>query len=140
MSYPEIRISEDLIFYLELLSHRPKTQVTSEAGYIYTTPVGAISRRRSNVSATYSDDVLVADTLQKLADKLRNRLAANEVEALVQRAEGLRRSAPLSRLYDSWTRGQYLSVVHQCLTEPGAHRALLKKLGERKPWRLRSPG
>lgn len=131
VSYAEVRISEDLLFYLELLIHRARTRVTAEAGYIYTTPIGSLSRRRSALSATVPDDLLVGSLLDELASRYKDRLTPVELHALRMRAERLRDSAPLSRLYDSWMRGQYLSVVQQCIVDAKVRRALLDKVGKR---------
>ncbi len=130
--YPEIRISEDLLFYLELLIHHPKTKLTDVAGYVYTTSIGSVSRRRSNVSTSVPDDLLVAGMLDDLVRRYSHSLTAADVDAIRRRSDALRDSAPLTRLYESWTRGQYLRFALQSLFDPQARRALLGKLRGRK--------
>lgn len=130
--YPEIRISEDLLFYLELLIHHPKTKVTDGAGYIYTTPIGPLSRRRSNTSRSVPDNLQVANMLDDLVLRYSHSLASADAEAIRRRSDALRESAPLIRLYESWSRGQYLKFAGQCLSDPQARRALIDKLRGRK--------
>ena len=132
--YPDVRISEDLLFYLELLIHRPKTRLTEEAGYVYTTSVGTVSRHRSSASTSVPDDLLVAGMLDDLVRRYAKSLTSADVEAIRRRSDALRDSAPLIRLYESWTRGQYLKFAWQCLSDPEARRALIGKLrGRRTP-------
>jgi succinoglycan biosynthesis protein ExoO len=128
--YPDIRISEDLLFYLELLIHHPRITTTGEAGYIYTIPVSA-SRRRSKLSVSVPDDLRVAALLDDLVGRNADLLAPSESDAIRQRAMALRRSEPLSRLYDSWTRRDYRSLARNLLSDSKARRALLKKLAAR---------
>jgi succinoglycan biosynthesis protein ExoO len=126
--YPEIRISEDLLFYLELLIHHPKTKLTDEAGYVYTTPIGPLSRRRSNASTSVPDNLQVANMLDDLVVRYSHSLTSADVEAIRRRSDALRESEPLIRLYESWSRGQYLRFAAQFLSDPQARRALIAKL------------
>lgn len=130
--YSEIRISEDLLFYLELLIHHPKTKLTDEAGYVYTTPIGPLSRRRSNVSTSVPDNLQVARLLDDLVVRYYHSLTSADVEAIRRRSDGLRESAPLIRLHESWSRGQYLKFAWQWLSNPQARRALTDKLRRHK--------
>lgn len=131
ITYPEVRVSEDLLFYLELLIRRPKTRATSVAAYIYTTPISASSGRRSDLSTSHSNDLLVARMLEDLLREHGDRLTLFEIEAISRRAKRLRQSAPLTRLHDYWTRHRYLSFLFYLLTDSRARRSLVRKLRER---------
>jgi succinoglycan biosynthesis protein ExoO len=131
LRYSEVRISEDLLFYLEVLVNGARTKTTNEGFYIYTTSLGQISRRRSAFSATSPDDELVGKLLDGLAAKYRSELDPGELEAISLRADHLRRTAPGSRLYDDWTRGRYLAVARQCLGDRAARQHLFRALSKR---------
>lgn len=131
VQYPKVRISEDLLFYLELLINRARTRTTSDGFYVYTTNVGQISGRRSTLSVTSPDDELVSNLLDSLADKYRDRLSADELDAISSRADRLRRMAPVSRLYEEWTRGRYLAVARRCVADPAARKHLAHALMKR---------
>jgi succinoglycan biosynthesis protein ExoO len=129
--YPEARISEDLLFYLELLISRARTRTTDEGYYVYTTSLGQVSGRASTISATIPDDELVANLLDGLTAKYRDQLAADELIAISSRAEQLRRTAPVARLYHNWTKGRYLAVARQCLADRTARNHLAGALCRR---------
>ncbi len=129
--YPEVRISEDLLFYLEVLVNGARTKTTNEGFYIYTTSVGQSSGRRSILSATVPDDELVSNLLDGLAAKYARQLSAAELESISSRADRLRRHAPLNRMYDDWTRGRYFTVARQCLTDKADRQQLLNALSRR---------
>ena len=131
VGYPEVRISEDLLFYLEILVNGARTRTTSEGFYIYTTGLGQISRHRSAFSATSPDDELVSKLLYRFVTKYAERLGADGLAAISTRADGLRRSAPVSRLYDDWTKGRYLAVARRCLADRTAREHLFRALAKR---------
>jgi succinoglycan biosynthesis protein ExoO len=129
--YPEVRISEDLLFYLELLINGARTRTTNEGFYVYTTGVGQISRRSSTISASIPDDALVGKLLDELAARYRNRLADKDLLAIESRADRLRRMAPLNRLHHNWTRRRYAAVARQCLTDRAARHQLIRAVAKR---------
>jgi len=129
--YPAIRISEDLLFYLEMLIHGARTRTTSEAYYIYTTNVGQSSGRSSTNSATVPDDELVGNLLDELAAKYGRRLNADDLKAISDRADRLRRLAPVNRLYQYWITGQYLAAARLCLVDNAARQHLLRAAARR---------
>lgn len=131
IQYPEVRISEDLLFYLEILINGARTRTTSDGFYIYTTGFGRISRRPSTLSVTTPDDELVSSMLYGLADKYLGHLNVDDLEAISSRAERLRRLAPIGRLYDDWTKGRYLAVARQCLADRTARNHLVRALSKR---------
>jgi succinoglycan biosynthesis protein ExoO len=131
VTYADTRISEDLLLYLELLAHGAKTATTSHAGYIYTTPIGRLSGKRSALSATVPNDLAIAKLLGSLVLRNEDRLSIADRAAISARAEALRRSASLTPLYESWTRGHYLSFAWQFLTDAAARQALVVKIGDR---------
>jgi len=141
VTYGDTRISEDLLMYLELLTHGAKSATTSQAGYIYTTPIGQLSGKRSAISASVPDDLLIARLLQEFVLRYEDRLSASDIAAISARSATLRQYASLTRLYESWTRSQYLSFAWQCVSDPDARRALVAKIAERiSARRRRSPG
>ena len=129
--YPTARISEDLLFYLEILVNDAQTRTADEAYYVYTTSVGEISGRSSGVSATVPDDELVGGLLDDLADKYRDRLEADDLKAISSRADRLRRLASVNRLYQDWIKGRYLAVARQCLVDRTARQHLVTALSKR---------
>ena len=129
--YSEIRISEDLLFYLELLIHHPKTRILDQACYVYTTSIGPVSGVRSTLSTSAPDDLLVASMIDELMVRRADLLAPEDVEALRRRSDALRQSAPLTRLYDSWTRRDYLTFASQFLSDSKARRELFRKVVKR---------
>jgi succinoglycan biosynthesis protein ExoO len=131
VTYPTIRISEDLLFYLKLLIHGARTSLVDEALYVYTTQVGKLSRRRSTISASVPDDNLVAHELNALVLKYDARLSVGDREAMLLRAQSLRNSASFSRVYYDWTRGRYLAALRQAIIDPLAWRYLFQKLSAR---------
>jgi succinoglycan biosynthesis protein ExoO len=128
--YPEIRISEDLIFYLEILINGARTKTTNDGFYIYTTSVGQISGRRSTASASIPDDELVGDLLDQLATRYRG-AGADDLRAISARADRLRQMAPANRLYHNWTQGRFLAVARQCVTDRAARLHLARALSRR---------
>jgi glycosyltransferase involved in cell wall biosynthesis len=131
IGYPEVRVHEDLLFYLELLISGARARFTPEPLYVYTTPVGQISRKRSTLSATLPDDEGFALMLVGLAEKYRDRLTPADSALLRDRAEELRTHAPISRVHDNWTRRRYGEVVRQLLLDGQARRQTLEKLARR---------
>ncbi len=131
VQYPDTRVSEDLLFYLEVLINGARTKTTDEGFYLYTTSLGQISGRRSTISATVPADVLVSNLLDELAFKYRHQLNEDHLHAISARADRLRRLAPLSQLYDDWTRGRYLSVARQFFTHRSAREHLFRALSKR---------
>jgi succinoglycan biosynthesis protein ExoO len=129
--YPEVRISEDLLFYLEIVISGARTRTTNDGFYIYTTTLGQISGRPSTLSTSIPDDELVSDLLDRLAAKYRSELEADDLDAIASRADRLRRLAPVSRLHEDWTEGRYLAVAWQCVAEPVARRHLARALARR---------
>jgi glycosyltransferase involved in cell wall biosynthesis len=123
--YPEIRISEDLLFYLEILINGARANSTNEGFYVYTTSRGQVSRRRSTLSATIPDALLVSDLLDELAVKYAGQLDLAETDAISSRADQLRRLAPVNRLYENWVDGRYFAVARQCLGDPSARKHLI---------------
>jgi succinoglycan biosynthesis protein ExoO len=134
VKYPEIRISEDLLFYLEVLIKGARTKTTSDAFYVYTTSVGKVSGRRSTLSASIPDPELVSRLLDALAAKYRDELNADEFSAITSRAERLRRLAPLDRLYDHLSRRRYLAAALQCLADRAVRKQAFQALAKRLPW------
>ena len=131
VEYPEVRISEDLHFYLEILINGARTKTLDQGFYIYTTSLGQMSGRLSTLSATAPDDELVASRLDALATKYKDQLGADERESISSRADRLRRLAPVSRLHHSWTKGDYLGAVRQCLVDRTARRHLVRAIFKR---------
>jgi succinoglycan biosynthesis protein ExoO len=131
IKYPEIRISEDLLFYLEILINHARAKTTSEGFYIYTTSLGQISRSRSTLSATSPNDALVSNLLDRLAAKYADQLNADELDAISSRIDRLRRTASVSRLYDNWTKGDYLGVARQCLANRTVRKHLIRAISKR---------
>jgi succinoglycan biosynthesis protein ExoO len=132
IAYQDVRVSEDLLFFLDLLLERPRVRISNDAGYIYTAPVGPTSGQRSTLSTSVSDDLLLAGMLKDWTVRNRDRLVDREAAALNSRIQGLVESAPLTMLYDSWSRGQYLKFGRSLLTNAGARAALARKL--RRNW------
>lgn len=131
VQYPEIRISEDLLFYLEILINRARTRTMEEGCYIYTTNVGQISGRCSTTSATIPDDELVSNLLDGLAAKYRDQLNAEGFQAISNRAGRYRRLAPVNRLYHHWVNGQYLAAARQCLADRSVRQHLVRAVSRR---------
>lgn len=129
--YPQVRISEDLLFYLEILINGARTRTTSHGYYVYTTGLGQISRRPSMLSVTTPNDELVSRLLHGLADKYLGQLNVDDLEAISSRADRLRRLAPIGRLYDAWIKGRYLAVARQCLADRTARHHLVRALSKR---------
>lgn len=129
--YPEVRVSEDLLFYLELLIKGARTSTTDQAFYVYTTKIGQRSKRRSTFSVTAPDSELVARLLDQLAAKYRSELREDELEAIESRAQRLRRLASANELYHHWFDGDYLAVARQCLTDAAARRHVMRTLADR---------
>lgn len=127
IKYPAMRISEDMLFYLECLVHGARTKLTSSAYYVYTTPVGRLSNKLSPVSMSKPDDALVASRIAELADRYQDRMAPADLVALRQRERGLLEALSISKLHDSWVRRNYRAMARQLLTDPRAwHLATVK--------------
>lgn len=129
--YPEVRISEDLLLHLEILINGARTKTTNEGFYIYTTSLGQISGRRSALSATIPDAQLVGNLLDDLAAKYAGQLSAEELEAILSRADRVRRLEAVNRLYENWIDGRYLAVARQCFVDRSARRHLIGALFKR---------
>ena len=129
--YPEVRISEDLLFYLELLIKGARTKTTDEGFYLYTTSFGQVSGRSSALSSTVPNDELVANSLDSLAARYRHRLDHEDLDAISGRADRLRQYASLNCLYDKWKKRRYFAAARQFLADPPVRKQLAQALVRR---------
>ena len=128
IKYAEIRVNEDLIFYLEALINRPRVLVIQEAYYIYTTPVGQLSRSRSLTTASVPDDLSAARLLNELSAKYSFKISAEERKALHLRAREFRNNFTYSRLYDHWAKRKYMMFLRQLVSHPRLIYSVAKKV------------
>lgn len=131
VAYEPLRVNEDLLFYLELLANGAMTRGVDAGGYIYTTPVGLVSLRRSEMSATFPDNMLVASHLDAVTSKYKDRLNTSDLRAIGERAIRMRTSASISRVHALWMRRRYLTVIREALSQREVRTHLLRKLGRR---------
>jgi succinoglycan biosynthesis protein ExoO len=131
IKYRELKVSEDLFFYLELLINGAKAATTNEGFYLYTTTIGQRSKRRSSATTTVPDSELMAGELDRIIAEYRTRLPTDELEALTFRARRIRELAPINRLYHNWMKGDYPAVARQCLTDARTLRLLMQRVASR---------
>jgi hypothetical protein len=89
--YPEdCRVGEDFIFYLRAIMAGAKFRLFPEPGYLYTQPVGSLSRKRSGLSRTVVDHCLLEKRTLELASDPMIRIDPLLYTLLVARAEKIR--------------------------------------------------
>lgn len=84
-----MRAAEDFLLYCELILSGTRAVLVPEAYYVYTTPVGGLSRQRA--SGTRSPNA--ASFMLRISDRLTERYGAQFTPAVRRGVEGLRRNA-----------------------------------------------
>jgi len=96
--------------------------------YIYTTPVGAISRLASPHSRSTADTRPLIAALEDVRSEFGPRLTKEEREAFELRLADLRAKAPIGRFHRARAQGKYLDMVKLFLTEPVLRRRVIGRL------------
>lgn len=131
LSFPNLRVNEDLVFFTELLVHRPRVATVDEGYYVYTTGVGQLSGALSPHSRITPDDLPTSRLLADLVRRHAHRLDQTEIEAIEARARRILRHAPISRFHEAFTRRRYLACLALMLRETAVFRHVLTKAWSR---------
>lgn len=134
LAYPPLRCNEDLLLYLDILSHGAVTHYIPEGYYVYSTRVGQTSGVRSAMSQSKSDDQATARELFNLIARRADDLSAAEAGALERRAQDFRSNEALARFYDDWSTMDVKSMFAACISHPGLTTVLAQKAAKRV-WR-----
>lgn len=124
----DVKAGEDLLFNLQILAAGGKAYYVDEALYIYTTPVGAISRIASPHSRSTADTRPLIAALEDVRSEFGPRLTKEEREAFELRLADLRAKAPIGRFHRARAQGKYLDMVKLFLTEPVLRRRVIGRL------------
>lgn len=129
LAFPDLRVNEDLLFFAEMLAHRPRVATVDAGYYVYTTGVGQLSGAPSRHSRTSPDDLPAALLLGDLARRHAHRLGNAEVEAIEARALRMLKNAPISRFRHAMASRRFLACLLLMLRETAVLRHVLSKAG-----------
>lgn len=124
----DVRAGEDLLFNLRILASGGRAFYVDAPLYLYTTPVGAVSRGASPHSRSTADTRPLIAALEAFRDEVSARLSAPEREAFGLRLADLRAKAPIGRFHRARARGDYLDVVRLVIAEPAVRRKVIARL------------
>jgi len=128
-----LRHGEDFVFYCEALCLRARFGLVNGNGYIYTTPLGRLSKRSSPYSHTTPDPVAMSAAMCRLSEKYASSLNASESAALERYGKDLAASRWTWQYEAARERREYLdcACLLSCHTSVWRHllRSLLSSLG-----------
>lgn len=124
----DVRAGEDLLFNLRILAAGGRAYYVDEPLYIYTTPVGAISRLSSPHSRSTADTRPLIAALEDVRSELGSRLTGKEREAFELRLADLRAKAPIGQFHRARAQGKYFDMIRLLLTEPVIRRRVIARL------------
>ncbi|NVK33879.1 MAG: glycosyltransferase family 2 protein [Rhodobacteraceae bacterium] len=127
----QVRAGEDLLFNIEFMLAGGRAFYVDWPGYIYATPVGAISRAASPFSRSSYDTRPLMDALQALFDASRCNLRQEERSAFETRLDDLRAQAPIGAFHRARAQRNYIKLLNLVLGESAVRRKILETLCSR---------
>jgi succinoglycan biosynthesis protein ExoO len=128
-----LRTGEDLVYLLSLLIDGARIACVDDPLYIYTTPVGDVSRRLSQSTKSVPRDMDIAKSLARLRDR-GSGMTEQERQAIDRRIAHQRDAAPWAEFRYARLNGQWLRVLKLALINPDVRRKILAR------WRCQSSG
>jgi succinoglycan biosynthesis protein ExoO len=127
ITYPELRLSEDLLLYTELLAAGAYAVALDAPLYIYTTPVGGKSGRPSPLSHSAAFDQQVAPALEALQARYEGALCERDLAAISERARYLRTAEGPALLHEAKTSRRWLRFAWLLLSRADNRRLLARR-------------
>lgn len=129
----DVRVGEDLIFNLDILSRGGRAYYVDDPLYVYAMPVGQISRAASPYSRSTADTQPLKAALVELWQSIEGLLSPAENEAFAERLQSLTREAAIAAFHRARAKSDYLEMARLFATRP----AVREKIGERLKASLR---
>jgi succinoglycan biosynthesis protein ExoO len=126
-----LRTGEDLLFLVNLLVHGANIVCVDTPSYIYTTAVGAASRRVSQSTNSAPRDEDMAHALAELEAGARARLTEAERAAIDARIAHLRYIAPVAKFRHARLQRRWGEAVSLLLASPAVRARLWEVLREK---------
>jgi succinoglycan biosynthesis protein ExoO len=123
----DVRVGEDLIFNLEILSRGGRAFYVDDPLYVYAMPVGLISRAASPYSRSTADTEPLKAALAELWHRIEDTLSPAESEAFSLRLDSLTREAAIAAFHRARAKSDYLQMARLFASKP----AVREKIGER---------
>jgi succinoglycan biosynthesis protein ExoO len=124
----DVRVGEDLLLNLGIMIDGGRAYYVDEPLYIYTTPVGAISRNASPYSRSSADTRPLIAALEEFRVEYGPRLADRERRALELRLSDLRANIPIGQFHRARAKGRLGEMIKLILTEPSIWRKAAERL------------
>jgi glycosyltransferase involved in cell wall biosynthesis len=124
-----LRTNEDIIFYLELLLAGARTYMLDLPLYVYTTQIGARSRRPAKQSNSIPRDEAFRSALERLLAREDVPLAA--VKAINRRIAHLHQIASVNAFYHARLHREFFLMLQIALVSPKVCREIVHKLASR---------
>jgi succinoglycan biosynthesis protein ExoO len=126
-----LRTGEDLIYLLSLLIDGARVTCLDQPLYIYTTPVGGVSRRLSKSTKSVPRDTDIARSLARLRDRAAG-MTEQERQAIDRRIAYQRDAAPWAEFRYARLQGNWLRVLKLALTSSDVRRKIWEALVPRE--------
>jgi succinoglycan biosynthesis protein ExoO len=124
----DLRTGEDLLYLLSLLRHGGKVLCVDTPLYIYTTQVGAASRKLSQSTKSAPRDADMARSLARFRDRGYASLTEEERRAIDERISYLRDIAPFAEFRHARLQRNWLRVLKLALTSPDVRRKIIQAI------------
>lgn len=127
----DLRTSEDLLLYLEMLIRGARTRLLNEPLYVYTTPVGHQSRSRSSHSKSTPHDGKLRVAMERVLEYSTESLTPSERDAILRRIAFLREIEPISNFYHARRSNSYGTMAMLLATRRSVQRDVFGKMMQR---------
>lgn len=124
----DVRAGEDLLLNLRIMVEGGRAYYVNDPLYIYTTPVGAISRNASPYSRSTADTRPLIAALEQFRAQFDERLTDGERRAMALRLADLRANVPIGQFHRARAKGRHGEMIKLMLTEPSIWRKAAKRL------------
>lgn len=123
-----VRAGEDLLLNVSIIALGGRAYFVDEALYIYSTPVGAISREASPYTRSSVDTAPLIKALERLKTQIGSRLKLEDASALELRLVDLKRQAPIGAFHRARTSGDYLKLLALFVREPSVRQKVFRRV------------
>jgi succinoglycan biosynthesis protein ExoO len=127
----KLRVGEDFLLLLEVLTKRITNYGVDDALYVYTTQVGRKSGLRSSTSRSVPSSDSIGEAVLRFCRQNEGSLAPSERQALEQRAQLFLQSMPLAEFHHAKLTGKWMEVLCLLFRHSLVRRYVGSKLGER---------
>ena len=123
-----VRVGEDLLFNLDILSKGGRATYVDEALYVYAMPVGLISRAASPFSRSTVDTGPLMAALVEMRDRIAPRLNAEEAAAFAERLTELDRQASIAAFHRARARSDFGEMVKLIARDRAVRDKILERI------------